>query len=81
MIEVYGLVALLCFFGIGVALNFIVWEKQEARHKLELKELEVKLLKLQNERADMLTLIKWLQQTRSINLPVILKRGWQEYRN
>jgi hypothetical protein len=51
------------------------------RHKRELAEALLEAEKLRNEKVDMLALIRWLQQTRQIKLPVILKRDWQEYRN
>jgi hypothetical protein len=45
------------------------------QHEKEMAEQKLETVKLMNEKIDMLELIRWLQQTREIKLPVILRRS------
>ena len=64
----------ICIFGIFLTVNYMSWQKTEEKHKRELAEQKLETVKLMNEKIDMLVLIRWLSQTRKINLPVILRR-------
>ena len=71
----------LIFLVVFALLQFTIWQMREEKHRLEVVRLKLESAKLMNEKLDMLELIRWLQQTREINLPVILRRDWQEYQN